>query len=205
MKTLFLTMILLAWMKQTSQAQDDISLGDSTETKQMINDISGNELHFKKFRFGVGVGTGFPVNNGGESLVSLFLTLEPAWRIRDDVSIGLRWEDAVFMDSELFITNYNSLTMNIQQYTSTRKFRPFVGLGFGLYRVTSDFLDKSKQLFGLYPRVGFEIPHFSVSIDFNQILTAKGTIPYISNNYLGIRIGVFFGGERIQSTEKAEG
>ena len=84
-------------------------------------------------------------------------------------------------------------------YFNTNRFRPFVGAGVGVYRNASmdinsdsDTPETSTQ-FGFAPRAGFELGHFRTAIEYN----VAGKSGEISNNYLGIKLGFFFGGGRL--------
>ncbi len=160
---------------------------------------------FKKFKVGLGLGYASPVSGTNTTTIGDLLTIEPAYRISDEVAIGLRYEGALLVDYDFFFTYYDSYTLNAQYYFSSNKFRPFVGAGMGIYSITSDYLETTESNLGFYPRVGFDLGHFNVTLDLNLIATSNGSIYEISSNYLGIRVGGFFGGGRIKSTKNSQG
>jgi len=106
-----------------------------------------------------------------------------------------------------------SYTINGQYYFSNNTFRPFVGVGLGMFTTAAASADisglgsvsisASTTLFGFYPRVGFDLGHFNFSIDYN-ILPAQSTqvdlgafgIQTQTTNYtyIGIRLGASIGG-----------
>ncbi|MEL7148522.1 MAG: outer membrane beta-barrel protein, partial [Bacteroidota bacterium] len=98
---------------------------------------------FKAFK--VGIGFGFAGADGGEGGPAFYL--EPAYRASDEVAIGLRIEGAVLLKgvaNDDFINTGDgsasvngSYTLNGQYYLSNEKFRPFVGLGFGIYSIVA--------------------------------------------------------------------
>jgi outer membrane protein W len=114
--------------------------------------------------------------------------------------------------SSLDVSFAGSNTLFGQYYFNNNNFRPFVGVGFGLFNVASasvssanggevyEAIDESK--FGFYPRVGFDAGHFTLSLDYNLVgaSTSKSTSSNNTieskNSYIGIRLGGFFGGGR---------
>ena len=149
-----------------------------------------NCQQYNKFKLGLGTGyaggegTGMNEAGGG----ALF-TIEPAYRLSDDLAIGLRLETAVFgEDSSGFIhfpEVISSITINGQYYFSSKQFRPFVGIGLGIY-----FPDELST-FGFYPRLGFDFGHFTFALEYNYASSSSN--PY----YFGVRVGgFFFGGKK---------
>jgi hypothetical protein len=52
---------------------------------------------------------------------------------------------------------------------------------------------------GFYVRIGFDFSHFTLALEYNLIhsSTIEFSNSTVSNNYIGVRIGVFFfGGKR---------
>jgi hypothetical protein len=151
---------------------------------------------YKKFKLGLGIG--IAAGHGFNALI----TFEPAYRVSNDLAISLRIET-----KHLFVVlvdgiSISSFTLNGQYYLSAHKLRPFVGGGLGLY-----LRDDGTGKFGFYPRVGFEVGPFSMSLDCNLIqawteprflynnITGIYDIPYehkLNYSYIGLRIGFFF-------------
>lgn len=172
---------------------------------------------FKKFKVGIGIGYGQPSDGSG----GILIYLEPAYRVMDQLSIGLRIESAAFLDKPISGTSITtgaygvgSYTLNGQYYFSNNNFRPFVGAGLGMFTVAAASADlgsgsvtinAATTLFGFYPRVGFDFGHFNFSIDYNILpaqtaqvdLGALGIQTQTSNyTYIGIRLGASIGGGR---------
>jgi hypothetical protein len=42
--------------------------------------------------------------------------------------------------------------------------------------------------------VGFDVGHFNVTADYNIIVRSNGTVFEITDNYIGVRLGVFLWG-----------
>jgi outer membrane protein W len=134
--------------------------------------------------------------------------LEPGYRVTDQILANLRIEGAVIArgsatetEISLDIAALGSYTLNGQYYFNNNNFRPYVGVGFGMFSLAAASVDvsagggsqevvASANKIGFYPRVGFDAGHFTVNLDYNIVPETAG----IKNSYLGIRIGGFFGG-----------
>jgi hypothetical protein len=169
---------------------------------------------FKKFRVGVGGGYAHPGGEGAKGGVLFYV--EPGYRVNDMIIANLRMEFAGMVrgagsatSGELDVATTGSYTVNGQYYFSNENFRPFVGAGFGIYKLASGSVafDNSgsttttvnvsaESKIGFYPRIGFDMRHFTVSIDYNIISPTEAGTYEIKNSYLGVRIGGFFGGGR---------
>jgi outer membrane protein W len=177
----------------------------------------GYAQEFKKFKVGIALGyagaTGYGASGGA------IVTLEPAYRLQDNFSVGLRLESALitrgysqsFNSASINVAAIGSYTVNGQYYFSNNAFRPFAGIGLGLFSMADVKADvtssgstttvdaaAAESKFGFYPRVGFDYRHFTISADYNIISDTKdlsGTGSF-QNSYFGIRIGGFFGGGR---------
>src|SRR4051812_31757110 len=175
----------------------------------------GYAQDYKKFKVGVGLGYAAASGNGAGG--GVIFTIEPAYRIQDNLSIGLRWEAAAitrgysqsFTGASLDVAGIGSYTVNGQYYFGTGDFRPFAGLGLGIYSLAEVKVDASasggpsntsaaaaESKFGFYPRVGFDFHHFSMSADYNIVPSTKPAVGTgeFKNSYFGICLGFFFGG-----------
>ena len=170
---------------------------------------------FKKFR--VGLGTGYAMASGEGAKAGVLLYLEPAYRVQDQILVGLRWEaaavvrgyDATVETGSASASLSGSTALFGQYYFNNNNVRPFVGLGFGTNKIATAaasfdgeaFAGISESKFGFFPRVGIDAGHFTLSLDYNIIgastLTGTaGTELKTKNNYIGIRLGGFIGGGR---------
>ncbi|HTH55477.1 MAG TPA: outer membrane beta-barrel protein [Cyclobacteriaceae bacterium] len=168
---------------------------------------------YKKFK--VGVGLGYAMASGSGSSGGVLFAIEPAYRLKDNISIGIKLEDAVIVrgfsqsttSASLSAAALASSTFNGQYYFGSTSFRPFVGLGCGLYQLASVSESVSsggstvtigaaaETKLGFYPRIGFDNRHFNVTIDYNIIpSTDLGGGNNLNNSYIGFRVGAFFGG-----------
>jgi outer membrane protein W len=170
---------------------------------------------FKKFR--VGLGLGYAMASGEGSSGGVLFALEPAYRIKDNLSVGLRIESALVTrgasaallpGSSIDVAAISSYTLNGQYYLGEgSSFRPFVGAGLGIYslgQVNTTFTNSgstfkqsfgAESQFGFYPRVGFDYGHFNVALDYNFIPSTKiNSSAEFKNSYFGFRLGFFLGG-----------
>jgi hypothetical protein len=144
--------------------------------------VFAHAQEYKKFK--VGLGVGYASASGSGASGGLLWYMEPAYRISDQLLVGLRIEGAVITrgasddlgDLELDIAGISSYTINGQYYFNNNSFRPFVGLGIGMFSMAAVKIDASASAaaaaetkFGLYPRVGFDYGHFNMSFDYNLI------------------------------------
>jgi hypothetical protein len=173
--------------------------------------VAAHAQDFKKFRVGVGGGYAMPGGEGAKGGVCFYL--EPGYRVNDALIVGLRMESAVIVrgfsesdpqTADLDIAGIGSYTLNGQYYFSNEGFRPFAGVGFGMYSLAAVKIDgandnvaSAETKIGFYPRVGFDARHFTLQIEYNLIPATKvdGGGEF-KNSYLGIKVGGFFGGGR---------
>jgi len=181
----------------------------------LLASIATQAQEYKAFKVGLGIGYGVPSEGSG----GVLLYLEPMYRVSDQIAIGLRLESAAFLGQPISGTPFTtaafgvgSFTLNGQYYFSNNTFRPFVGFGLGMFTAAGTstdlgggnvFIQASANTFGFYPRVGFDLGHFNLSIDYNIIpaqetqvnLGGFGLTTQTSNySYIGIRIGASIGG-----------
>jgi hypothetical protein len=177
--------------------------------------VAVSAQEFKKFR--VGLGGGYAMASGTGAKGGILFYLEPAYRVTDQIMVGLRLEGAAMIRGYAEDVTTSSVSASVsgaqglfgQYYFNNNGFRPFVGLGLGLNKIATAAaafngeayaaIDESK--FGFFPRVGFDAGHFTLSLDYNLIGAStlqgsNGGELKTKNNYIGIRFGGFFGGGR---------
>lgn len=181
----------------------------------LLAGVTTQAQDFKPFKVGLHLGYAAPSDGGG----GVAFAFEPAYRINDALAVGLRIEAAalakVVGDAEADISTSSSYTLFGQYYLSNNKFRPFVGLGAGIFsNATVSFnedgfdavdLDPSAS-FGFFPRVGFDLGHFNLLFDYNLIgatdevdVPGLGTVELedeIKNSYFSVKLGFSIGGGR---------
>jgi hypothetical protein len=169
---------------------------------------------FKPFKVGVGVGYAVPGAGKGAGGGGLFY-IEPGYRASEQVLVGLRLESAVIArgmqgvgDSDVKgdATSNVSYTLNGQYYFNDNYVRPFVGMGFGLFSLGAMKFNTAtgdpdaneigaSTKFGFYPRVGVDVGHFNLTLDYNVV--PRSDVPgggTVRNSYFGIRTGISIGG-----------
>ncbi|MFM9837879.1 MAG: hypothetical protein ACKVOQ_06415 [Cyclobacteriaceae bacterium] len=168
---------------------------------------------FKKLRAGFGFGYSMvgPNLNSPKSEGSLLISFEPSYRIKDRISVSIRFEAI----GQLFGGGLNvaSYGINGQYYFSNKKFRPFAGIGLGFYhpRLSGDtFYGYTSRLeetvLGFYPRAGFDLGQLTIAVEWNIISSSKSIINkpvsnisydgFVNGNYLSLKIGLSIGGGR---------
>lgn len=174
--------------------------------------LSASAQDFKTFRLGFGLGYATGTGEGGGR--GFFGVLEPGHRLTDRFLLNFRYEVAGIIRQSVKINATHlevdgsaifSYTVNGQYYFSDEKFRPYAGIGCGLFRMAavksnSSTLDivRPASKFAFYPRVGFDYGHFNLNVDYNIVPNTQGEFDNteFSNSYVGVRIGFFLGGGR---------
>jgi hypothetical protein len=167
-----------------------------------INSSAQDKPHaFKPFRLDFALSAGMPFDNVLKK--SIGIAIEPKYAFNDHFAAGLRFEgidlgpsdevmgyvgDFKFTTSWLLTTDY---------YFNTKKFRPFIGAGAGLYNLPEEEFRGSSKLdpvrqFGFMARTGFEIGYFRTSVEINK----AGKSKYADYNYLSLKAGFYLWGMR---------
>jgi outer membrane protein X len=155
---------------------------------------------FKKFK--VDISSGYAKPQGSATNGGALFAIEPKYAVMDQLSIGLRMEVAVTVriDTEGDKSSAKgnaSYLLTGDYYLNNNKFRPFAGLGAGMYTTAS--VDESTVIntvddiptaskFGGMARAGFEYGHFRLGLEYNFVAEKAG--------YLGVKMGVLIGGGR---------
>lgn len=180
-----------------------------------VTAVAAVAQEFKPFR--VGLGLGYAMTSGEGAKAGVLIYLEPAYHVSDQLLAGLRMEGAAVVRGYAESVDAGSASASFggsyalfgQYYFNNNTFRPFVGAGLGLSKVTTAaatfngeaYAALNESKFGFFPRIGFDAGHFTLSIDYNLVGastltgTAGGELK-TKNNYIGIRFGGFFGGGR---------
>lgn len=184
--------------------------------------FSAKAQEFKPFKFNISLGGAIPSGGGG-----VLFALEPKYGVSDRIDVGLRLELAAMAREVVYNGNTTSgnatgaasylLTGNY--LLSDGNFRPFVGVGAGLYSIAgTSFVANGNQgtngeiqagtSFGGMARVGFKAGHFVLGVEYNLVPnttsavfnsdgTARvGTSVQSKNSYVGVKLGVDIGGGR---------
>lgn len=183
--------------------------------------LTAQAQEYKPVKIGLGLGYASPGGEGAKGGVLVYF--EPAYRVNDAIAVGLRLEVAAMargvaissggstISSEAEVKGNGSYTINGQYYFSNNSFRPFAGLGLGIYSLASASISSggstvaasgSASEFGFYPRIGFDLGHFTLQAEYNIIpetesVVVSGGSTFTStskNSYLGIKAGFFISG-----------
>ena len=183
---------------------------------------STTESIFKPFKVDVAFGGAIPSGSGAKG--GVLFAIEPKYAVMDQLAVGLRMEAALtargFVSSDgesaqADVKASSSYLATGDYYFSNNTFRPFAGVGAGIFRLAaakfdngeggSDELFASSSKFGGMVRAGFELSHFRLGIEYNLISSTKitgddgagGTYTVSAkNSYMGLKAGFFFGGGR---------
>jgi outer membrane protein X len=179
---------------------------------------------FNPFKVDQAVGGAIP--NGSGAKGGVLFSLEPKYAVISRLSVGVRIEAAIMArgyvssDGSTASANVSAAASYIatsDYYYTNSVFRPFTGVGAGLYRFASASIESSGNKvgttagsrFGTMVRSGFEVGHFRFAVEYNII--GKNTQTYTDassgnkytvtsrNSYMGVKLGFFFGGGRIGS------
>ncbi len=183
----------------------------------LLASVASYGQDYKKFKVGIGLGYAVPSKGSG----GVLLYLEPMYRIQDNLTVGFRIESALIAgeipsaaSTSIDVSAVGSYTLNGQYYFgSGGSFRPFVGAGVGMFITaaatgningTAVQLSPSASSIGFYPRIGFDLGHFNLSLDYNLIPEQTSQIDLGSGlplqtttqnfSYIGIRVGASIGG-----------
>jgi outer membrane protein W len=164
-----------------------------------------SEQTFKPFKVDIALGYASPSGSGSKG--GVLFAIEPKYALNDQVTLGLRMETAITAQGKVVngemtegdVKGSGSYLATADYYFNTNGFRPFIGGGAGLFTNASANLNSSSddvqtsRRFGFMPRAGFETGHFRTAIEYNF----SGKSGAVNHNYLGIKLGFFFGGGRL--------
>lgn len=168
----------------------------------------GNAQTFKPFK--VDFATGYAMPGGSGAKAGVLFAIEPKYALNDNITVGLRFEGAVVAratkdaNGDYFAGEVKAAASYMatgDYYFNTNNFRPFAGVGVGLFSTAGASVDSngdviegaSASKLGGMPRVGFEFGHFRMAVEYNIV----GKTGEINNSYLGIKLGFFAGGGRL--------
>lgn len=176
-----------------------------TLTLILIAAIGAQAQDFNQYKVGLGFGYAAPADGGG----GIAVYFEPGYRVNDLISVQLRIESAAmakFVNGQTGSVSANgSYTVNGQYYFGTSNVRPYAGLGLGIFAIANASVNTSGgqldggSVLGFYPRVGVDVGHFNLLLDYNIV----GSSPYVANtgeefdvknSYLSLKAGFTVGG-----------
>ena len=173
--------------------------------------VQAQSKMYKPVKVDLALGYGFGNAKG------MVFSLEPKYNIQDQIAVGLRMEGAILggmemeqdanggmSSADISISAIASYLVTGEYYFSNNSFRPLAGLGTGVYSMGSvgvsadsdgSTIDENTvdvgTRFGLAPRIGFEVGHFRMGLEYNLI---TGQPKNFNRNYFSTKVGFFFGG-----------
>jgi outer membrane protein W len=158
---------------------------------------------YHNFKVDIGIGYAIPSESSGTggTKAGVTFTVQPHYRLSDDLALGLRIEGAALGDknetdgsTHVKISVLTSYCATGEYYLTNKGIRPFVGAGLGLFTQSASIDSKNSansvsahnSQFGVFPEAGIEAGHFRLSADYDIIGN--------NSSYFSIKIGAFFGG-----------
>lgn len=182
--------------------------------------FSASAQEFKPFKVNLSVGYAKPLGAGASG--GVLLALEPKYSLNDNLELGLRLESAIVARAISFnnqtetgdaeVKGLGSYLLTGNYFISTENFRPYVGVGAGLYNVAGttvtvvngtaneDYVVQAESKFGFMGRAGFKAGHFNLAVEFNAVPKSSSKLQSVTleskNAYIGVKLGVDIGGGR---------
>jgi hypothetical protein len=172
---------------------------------------------FKPFKVNTSIGFAKPIGPGSSG--GILVSLEPKYGLNDQIDVGLRLEGALMgrstqvsgQTSDTEIAYSGSYGLTGTYLLSVSNFRPYVGLGGGLYSTGgvsfseggSDIGLEAARKLGAMARVGFKYGHFNLGVEYNYVPSTTYTanlannaaaIVKSNNSYVGFKLGFDIGG-----------
>ena len=171
--------------------------------------------------FKVDLSAGYAIPGGTGSKGGVLFVVEPKYAVMDKLAVGLRMEAALVARFGGYDQNGDPMDVSVKAsasylatadyyYTSNYSFRPFSGIGAGIFSLASIESNSGSgevsagSKFGGMIRSGIEISHFRFAVEYNIVPKTTFTgydnggnlkSGLTSNNsYIGIKLGVCFGG-----------
>lgn len=171
--------------------------------------VTAQDRQFKPFKVEIAGGVGVPTSGR----VGYLLSLEPKYALNDQVTIGLRTESFVIFQKPF--ANLSTVgTLHIRSYSlsSDRYFklggqtRLSTGAAIGIYQYArgtanrDDYKSLTLNEFssikpGIAPRIGLELSHFRVGVEYNLVLQQADQ----NINYVSAKVGLLLGGGRYRN------
>lgn len=165
--------------------------------------LKAQSVNYHAFKVDIGLGYAIPSESSGTdgTKAGVTFTIQPHYRLSDDLALGLRFEGAALGDknetdgdTHVHVSVLTSYCATGEYYFTPGGVRPFVGAGLGFFTqsvsINSNKSDESASAsnskFGFFPEAGIEAGHFRLSADYDIIGS--------NESYFAIKIGAFFGG-----------
>jgi len=152
---------------------------------------------FRPFRVDAGLGYSIPFNDGFNGGILFYL--EPKYEVIPQVSVGLRWEGALFGGGNaegVSIAMSSGYLLTGDYHFNNNRFRPFAGIGLGGFArggvsaSDTDFDVDAGTSFATMLRAGIDVSHFRLAASYNM---AFGDEMF---HHFAITVGFYIGGGR---------
>ena len=164
----------------------------------ILGKIKAQSTDFKPFKVDAMIGLG-----SSKSSINWLFSIEPKYNVINNLSFGLRWENAdiySLKNSTGGINAYgpvgtvNSLVFTGELYAwHDIRVRPFIGGGAGIYLANFElepFREEETKKMGYVARAGLQIGHLRIVAENNFIPTKNSN----SLDYFTLKLGATFGG-----------
>ncbi len=185
----------------------------------VLGTFSATAQEYKPFKVNVSLGYAKALASGLSG--GFLLAVEPKYGINDNFDVGLRLESAFIARGITYngntstgeVAGFGSYLLTGTYLVGNGSFRPFVGLGAGIFSIASGgtvtvvdgqtpqnvtFASESK--FGAMIRAGVKAGHFVAAVEYNAVPTTSTKLANTTidskNAYLGIKVGFDIGGGR---------
>jgi hypothetical protein len=178
------------------------------------------QSNLRPFKVDLSVGYAIPGGSGAKG--GVLFVVEPKYAVISNLSLGLRMEAAVVArfsgyDADGYPTDASVkasgsyLATGDYYFTDNYVFRPFAGGGAGIFRLAGVDVNSNgggvsaSTKFGGMIRAGVEVSHFRLGVEYNLVpnttfegYNSNGELTTLTskNGYIGMKLGVCFGGGR---------
>jgi hypothetical protein len=186
----------------------------------MMSFASMAQAELKPFKVDVSLGYAIPGGDGAKG--GILFAVEPKYAVMNTVAVGLRMEGAIVARFSGYDLDGNVNNASVKAsgsylltgdyyFMKSYSFRPFAGVGLGLFSLASAEVNSSSEgvssssKFGEMVRIGMEMSHFRIGFEYNIVPTTTFTgfdnsgdpaTLKSKNSYIGIKLGVCIGGGR---------
>jgi hypothetical protein len=176
------------------------------------------ENDLKPFKVDVSLGYAIPGGSGAKG--GILFAVEPKYAVMSQLSVGLRMEGAIVARFSGYDEDGNPNNASVKAagsylatgdyyFTDNYSFRPFAGLGAGIFSLASAEVNSTTggvsagSKFGGMIRAGMEMSHFRIGFEYNIVPQTEFTgfdsngdpaTLKSNNSYIGIKLGFCIGG-----------
>jgi len=150
-------------------------------------------------KFSIDLGARYNLVTGDNFGNGVGFLVEPQITVKDNINLGLRFGFDLLGSANSSIGGGISVLSSYflfgdYYFSKTSNTRAFAGLGFGAANQGGVFIDEEGieiglgTVFGLSPRVGFDLDFIKIYVDYNLYFKKR------ASNYIGLNFALNFGG-----------